>query len=136
MGLQGFDMSQLTPEQADALLGLASADDENQDLQMQLQQALALGKPSGTEHRTAGGAAMGGLADILNGFASRQQQSGIRKDQEGIRGRQLRGRKTFLDLLRGGQGGPVPGEPPSMGDLQEAQPLGYGGPYGYIPGQY
>jgi hypothetical protein len=82
------DLSSLPPEQRQALLALSTEGQRGAVLERQLAQAQALrGHSMAGEHTSAIGAALGGLADILNaGRANNSEQEALRRQQELIQG--------------------------------------------------
>lgn len=111
--LEGFDISKLPPEALAALLELGGGDEQKQDLDLQMQQAMALGKPSDVQRGTPVAAALGGLADLLNSGSSRLKQQKIREMQQQLRDKQMSARQDFGHLLGGGS--------------EWENPYGYGG---------
>lgn len=155
MDASSFDLSQLSPEQLQQLMALGSLDEQGGDLDKQMEQAQALGQQQTSPHSTWGGAALGGLAGLINQLKSGHDVTQIQGQKAALRDKKSDVRGMYAQLLRGSAPPPAPGAPqpviapqgmmaaqgPQMPQQQPPpalaaqSPFGYGGgPYGYAPG--
>lgn len=93
-------LAQASPEELEQLMGLGTMDERGGLLEQQLAQAQALRTNNSQGHSTGLGAAFGGVADMLNGYASGAQQKGLGAQQQGLLGQKDAGRNLYLELLR------------------------------------
>lgn len=139
-----FDMSQLSPQQLQALMDMGVLDEQGSQLEEQMQQAQALAQAPGRRYETPAGAALGGLGDILRTGSAHAQEKDLRQKQDELLGKKTKGRKTFADLMLAMQTGGMQANPGTTAPTDFSQPMGpvlgtgsYGqGPYGYKPGGY
>jgi hypothetical protein len=90
--------SQLSPEQLQQLMHLGTLNQRSDLLQQQMQQALALRKPSGEKHVTGFGAAVGGLADIGNSVIGQLRENKAREALDQNITEQEQGRTTLANV--------------------------------------
>lgn len=118
MGEMDELLSQFSPEELAELIGLGTLDERGALLQDQMAQAQALRQPQAGHHTTGMGAALGGLGDVVRGFAGARQTTALGAQQAELLGQKDKGREMFLRALRQrGQVGPA--APPTL-DLSQA----------------
>lgn len=108
--METFDFSQLAPEDLAQLLELGNAQDSEDELALQMQQALAMQQPQYGNHTTATGAALGGLADILRGIGGQAKQVEAQRGKRDLLEKQKQARALYFNLMRG----PQPTTPPPL----------------------
>lgn len=101
----------LSPEQLAQLLRGAGLQEEGSLLDQQIQQLLAEGDPSLTQHISPGGAALGGLANALDKGMNAYQVKALRGDRKKNLSAQDQLMADFAKLLRSPQ---KPGAAPPM----------------------
>jgi hypothetical protein len=97
--------SQLSPEQLQQLMHLGTLNQRSDLIQQQMQQAIALRKPSGEKHITGFGAAVGGLADIGNSVVGQIRENKAREALDKNMTEQEKARSIIAELLRNRQAG-------------------------------
>lgn len=91
----------LSPQLLQQLSALGGYGDETGLIEQQMRQAMALRKPGGEHHTTAGGAIFGGLADALNNVLGAREESQLRGQQKALIGQRAAGRQAALQALNG-----------------------------------
>jgi hypothetical protein len=98
------DLSGLTPEEIQQLIGLSTLDEQGSQLEQQLAQAQALRQP-GQSYGTPIAAGLGGIADVINAYKSSKQTKAIRGEQAKLMKQKTDGRNVMAEALmrRGNQ---------------------------------
>lgn len=93
-------LSQMSPEELEQLLGMGTLDERGAMLNQQMAQAEALRQPSGQQHSTGWGAALGGVGDMARQIAGTRQMDALRQQQEALLGKKDAGRGLYVDAMR------------------------------------
>jgi hypothetical protein len=93
-------LSQMTPEELEELLALGTLDERGGLLQQQMAQAEALRQPSGRQHSTGLGAALGGIGDLTKFIGGTRQMDDLRAKQEALMGQKDAGRGLYANAIR------------------------------------
>jgi hypothetical protein len=96
-------LASASPEELEQLMGMGTLDEKGGLLEQQMAQAQALRSNHSQGHSTGLGAGLGGLADILNGYASGRQQKETGEQQQALLAQKDSGRNLYADLLRRGR---------------------------------
>lgn len=106
-------LAQLTPEQLQQYMGLGTVDERSDLVAQQLAQADALRGQAMGDYSTPGGAALGGIGNIVEKMVGGYQGQELRGQQQDLLGQKDAGRMMFLEALRGKK----PGLPADAGAL-------------------
>jgi hypothetical protein len=104
-------LSQLTPEQLQALLGLGSLGEEQDLMQQQMEQAQALqnATPEMSPYVSSPLAiGLNNVAGLVNKYRGFQDQQALQGRQQDILGQKTQARGDYLRALMGGQQGAPP----------------------------
>jgi hypothetical protein len=111
-------MSQFTDEELAQLFGAGTLDERGALLNQQMMQAEALRKPSGQQHSTGLGAALGGMGDLARTIGGTMDMSRLQKEQEALLGQKDKLRQTYGQRFR------QMGQPQMAEDVLPAVPFG------------
>lgn len=118
-------LAQLSPEELRQLLGLGVMPEKQDMLRQQLLQAQALRNSGGERHTSPTGAALGALAQGINGAVGGFQEGDINRQLQELLGQQVDARQLLLQKLLGrGQGAAAP--PMGAGDVMPPGGFGLG----------
>lgn len=119
----------LSQEEIAQLINMGTLDEQDEMLARQEAMAEQLRRPSGRQHTTALGAALGGVGDIVNNVSGGIQANRLREQRGAIGGKKDAGRqlyaKALIEALRK-QDEPF-GAAPSVGGGFGLSPLKMGG---------
>lgn len=111
-------LSQLSPEDLEQLFGLGTLDERGDLLSQQMAMAEALRRPSGQQHTTPIGAALGGIADVAGAWGGSLAEQKLQGQQADLLKQKDAGRKAYAEaiarFLRNKQ---APSGPMGMGDV-------------------
>lgn len=96
----------LTPEQLELMFKLSTITDQNAMLDEQIAQATALQRPSGQQHSTGKGAALGGIGDVLRQIAGQRDAAKYRDERGANLNTKREALKTMAESRRRGRYGP------------------------------
>lgn len=95
-----FDLSMLSPEQLEMLLGLSTADERSKLVEQQLAQVGALRSPQ-PNWKTSTGAVTGGAATLVDNFGDIIERKALAAKQEEQLAAKERARAEFVRALQG-----------------------------------
>jgi hypothetical protein len=98
--MEDFDLSMLSPEQLEILLGLSTADERSKLVEQQLAQVGAL-RNIANNYTTPTGAALGGAAGVMNNLAAITREEQLAAKQEEQLAAKERARAEFVRALQG-----------------------------------
>jgi hypothetical protein len=98
--MEEFDISMLSPEQLEILLGLSTADERSRLVEQQLAQVGALRQPQ-PNWKTSAGAVTGGAATLVDNFGDIIERKSLAAKQEEQLAAKERARAEFVRALQG-----------------------------------